>query len=719
MKYLNTIHWKTCCSALFVAAALMFNIQGCSEDNYNSTDGEEPRLMVNNGTSVLNLDNAAKDTLINFDCNLSWTITSSQGWCTVTPSQGRTNIRNMKVKISVIAHTGVDPRTAELNVVAGDLAFTLSVTQPGVAPTLNVVPNGSTLYDYDTKESAIAVAETPISFTINSNQPWQASIVDVGYSTDWITLTGGSVTEGSATTLTATVNANTDNFTERRVNIVIAGTKTQDTIKVVQAADVPYLLATPEDDHTELSYIGGIFSVNISSNIAWTVDVPAIEQSWFHWDENTSGTVTNFVVDPKADVGPRTVTVNFNAVDDAYSSENKSITFMQTGTDLIPSITANPSSISNVDAAGTTTMVSIVSNVDWEGVIPSSASSWLSFNGTSSTVTGSAGTTTVTVVITSNPSTADRSDVITFTTDDTPVDQATFGINQLGMIVGPTPTISMMNDSSARIELVGTSLDLVTAVTSDNGASNWTIKKQTATELWALAPTTIAAGTTASVMLHYSGGSSPATVTEKSTFMVTNYYPVKTTIYANKNGANCMFSTTEMSSFSVCDVDNSIVAKKAIDILLVSTTSDTKLSFTHPAHSTGTTNNFKCSATSTPVGGWDSSDKNYTALRLASKTTAAEFDAMNDMLNTTDGFTKNTVPTGNTADVGTYASGADSMKDIVFVFKTRMTAVAAGNETPDTRRGFIRIVKANLVTPYTDRDSSLDVFLKIERLAND
>jgi hypothetical protein len=274
-------------------------------------------------------------------------------------------------------------------------------------------------------------------------------------------------------------------------------------------------------------------------------------------------------------------------------------------------------------------------------------------------------------------------------------------------------------------QIVGTGLDLVTGANIDGvpvPAAN--IKKQTATELWVLAPATIPAGTEVAISLDFSGGTGPVETTKPNgKFTVTDFYIIKDRIYANANGANSILSTTLFSTFSVCDVDNALVAKTDIDIMMVSTTSDTKLQFCHPKGSTGTTNNFRCISTGTPVGGWDIADRNATALRLASATTAAQFD---DMINLATTFAANTNPAANTADVSPlYTDGEAAHENVMIVFRTRMAATAENGvsgttpETTATRKGFIRTVKAYLVTPYNSRLSSLDIVIKVQRLAAD
>jgi hypothetical protein len=599
MKHLSNMH-RTYRVVLFVAAVLLLGTQACenNEISNDTTDGAVPRLIVNGGVSALTLDKAAVDTLLTLDCNAMWEIASTQTWCTVTPSAGRVSIGNMKVKVSIAANTTIETRLADINFIAGDLHFTLSVTQFGIAPTLYVSGNGATPYDGETKESQLAAAGTTVSYTVSSNQPWEAAVVDAGNGTDWVTITGGSPSTATATTLTADVSANASLTAARNAYIVITGSKTVDTIKIVQAKDVPRLTATP--DVTEVLADGGGVNVTVASNVAWTHSI-AGGSSWFTIN-GTPGTLTRFTAASNTGA-ERAATVTFTAT--AY-----------------PSLTAQ------------VTVTQLAANVS---IIP--------------------------------------------------------------------PTVSTINDTSARVEITGTHLDEVTAVDFGGtpvAAANF--KKQTATALWVFAPASITAGTPVTVKLLYTGGE----VVAKTGFVVTDFYkftinPTGRTAGGTNLGSPVISFTKEPYIFSICDAETD---KLNMDVLLAAKTSNTIMTLFSLSGSTGTTNSFVCTTTTNTIGGWTSTDKTLLSFRTTDFP-AAEYNSLVNITGSANGnFGTATNNELVIRDDGTSINLTGIARSIVTRFGTSAQ-----------RRVIVKFISLTFGANAADGNALL--YVKVQRLATD
>ncbi|MCL2098287.1 MAG: BACON domain-containing protein [Bacteroidales bacterium] len=621
MKLLNNISWKSFGPALIVAAAMAFGLQSCEDKDNGTTDGDLPRLIINEGIAQMTTGDGAGTFTLKIDCNQLWKAESSASWCEVTPDIGKSSVLAV-TKLDIKESMELDPRMATVVFTAGDLSTTFTVTQIGKAPILDIVPQSGTNYDED-KETLLTAAQTDISYTIVANQSWTATIIESAAT--WLSITSDLSSTVTSTTLTATALENFD-FTDREASIVIIGTHSDNSIKVIQAAAIPFITVEPEGIPVQAA--GGTHTVTVTANVDWgstyTVE-PASAASWIA-AVGTPGTTTTFDVAANTDTESRSATVTFAATNPSFAGVKGTCVISQNGAAAAP------------------------------------------FN------------------------------------------------------------ITSVNDSSARVEIIGTGLDYVIGVNFDGvplPAGN--IKKQTATELWILAPATITAGTEVDLTLSYVGGTGPVeTDKPNGKFTVTDFYVMQDRIYANANGANSILSTTLLSTFSVCDANGGLINKTEIDILLVSTSSDSRLIFTHPAHSTGTTNNVRCTSdAATSVGEWNIVDKNWTAWG-SSNIIAEQFDAMTNLTTTFN----NANLTGNTVDVdsGGYAAGEAAHENKVFRFKTRQAGTVLGTipnpniETAETRYGYIKTVKATFIgTPGTSsiRDSYLDIVVKVQRLAAD
>jgi hypothetical protein len=205
---------------LAVFTGLMIT-SSCSKDEVAS---DTPTLSVN--PENVSATTAAGSYTVNITSNVSWTATSSETWCSITPASGD---GNGTLTIIVAANTAIETRTATVTVKAGALTKTVTVTQLGATPVLSV----------NTTEINVPASATDSTIYITSNLAWTATSNET-----WclITPTSGN---GSGT-LTITVAENTAIETRTATITITAGTLTgnvtvtQDATSIVEFTFTPF-----------------------------------------------------------------------------------------------------------------------------------------------------------------------------------------------------------------------------------------------------------------------------------------------------------------------------------------------------------------------------------------------------------------------------------------------------------------------------------------------
>ncbi|MCX6278932.1 MAG: S8 family serine peptidase [Bacteroidetes bacterium] len=122
--------------------------------------GSTPTLAVT--PSNQNVTSPAGNTSFTVTTNSSWTASSDQEWCSVTPS----GTGNSSLIATYLENISITPRIANITVLVNGLGpVVATVTQAGVSPTLGVTP--------DHRNVTIAAGTT--NFSVASNSTWTAS----------------------------------------------------------------------------------------------------------------------------------------------------------------------------------------------------------------------------------------------------------------------------------------------------------------------------------------------------------------------------------------------------------------------------------------------------------------------------------------------------------------------------------------------------------------
>lgn len=98
-------------------------VTACSDDDDNKAQAE---LVVS--TDAMSLSKAGETKAMHIKTNVSWSVTASESWCTVSPASGE-GTGTIKIEVTAPANTATDERTATLTITAGNISEQVTVTQ--------------------------------------------------------------------------------------------------------------------------------------------------------------------------------------------------------------------------------------------------------------------------------------------------------------------------------------------------------------------------------------------------------------------------------------------------------------------------------------------------------------------------------------------------------------------------------------------------------------
>jgi endoglucanase len=158
-------------SVWMFVACLTTLVFSCS----SSEPAPDPELVASTEQLTLSKDGETKSFYVK--ANTAWQLSSSETWCTLTPSSGQTG--TIKIDASAPKNETGAPRTATITVTAGALSKQVAVTQ-GAATVLSLSQN----------EFAVAFGGQQITVPVQSTGTYAVSIA-----ADWITAAAGGTAE--------------------------------------------------------------------------------------------------------------------------------------------------------------------------------------------------------------------------------------------------------------------------------------------------------------------------------------------------------------------------------------------------------------------------------------------------------------------------------------------------------------------------------------------
>lgn len=329
---------------------------------------------------------------------VSWSITESIGWLTVTPSSGNLNAgQEVAVMVTIDRDQIEQSTTANLSVIAGDQTVVLPVNvsvSGSQGPQLQL---SETSLDFGTSATSLAfyVMNTgPVGTSLN----WACSNINV----DWLTLTpsSGNTDGGSSTAVLATIDrSKIDGMVSTSVTISGAGSSATISISAASEGAGAAILQLSEgsidfgeSEMTKTFLVrnvgsaGTVLDWSISSQVDWLSFNPSSGNT-----NAGSGTTVTAIVDRNKFNGvvSTTVTVNGsnNSANISVSAANvhAAMEVSTTSVDFGTTESTKTITIKNVGDEGSTLQWSIATpSVDWLTATPMSGN--ISFN-QSTTVT--------------------------------------------------------------------------------------------------------------------------------------------------------------------------------------------------------------------------------------------------------------------------------------------------------------------------------------------
>ena len=238
------------------------------------TKTEEPQLSISEKSITFDASVSLEKT-VKVTSNVAWSISCDADWLSFTPSSGE---GSASVTVKVEENTKVQERTANVKVTAGAISGTITVTQLGITPAIEVNPT-SAEFQADGGD---------IMITVTANVDWTVTVPEADK--DW--LSADNVDNGLM--LTATPNLKLD---PRTSEVVVKGEDKTVKIPVSQLGSAPALVCQPTS-FEPVANTGADLQLTVLANTEWKLSIPE-EATWIEAD--TAG----------GEGGPDAVTVTF------------------------------------------------------------------------------------------------------------------------------------------------------------------------------------------------------------------------------------------------------------------------------------------------------------------------------------------------------------------------------------------------------------------------
>ena len=284
----------------------------------------------------------ADNITFNVSANTPWTITRSSGaeWCTVTPSSSASSSLISDVVVSVANNTAGEDRSATLTLTGERInkTYTITITQDRKGK-LFVTPVAK---DY-------AATGGPLSFTINTNLPWE-----VRSNVSWLSFnreSGQPDPDGRTITIIAT--AEPSEVMERVATVTVVAGDDEETFDVTQKGSFDMTAITGEFPGK-----GGSQQLKLRTDLPWTVSA---DKDWISFDKE-SGAGSNGVTAITVTAAPNDDTVRKAVITVRCGGEDHSFEVRQAGASFAIVPPADPT----VDRKGGEIVVAVEASKSWE-----------------------------------------------------------------------------------------------------------------------------------------------------------------------------------------------------------------------------------------------------------------------------------------------------------------------------------------------------------------
>ena len=269
---------------------------------------EDPTLSIS--TNSLTFSSEGGESSVNVTSNDSWTVSSNQSWCTVSPDNGS---GNGTIKVKTAEYTQTEKRTATVTV----------KSSAGLSSVVTVTQSGVDVFSISPSEVTLEAEGGAFSLTVTSSIGFEMSSYP-----DWVTHVS---TSSNGTVFNFRADAN-DSSEQRTGTISFCNDK-----EVCIPVTVTQKGLTPSLEVTPMSLYFGenaeSLTFNISSNVGWTIssDKTWCKVSSASGSKNAEITLT---VEANSDTQSRTANITVKSTEGditrtvvAYQDGNESLTF--------------------------------------------------------------------------------------------------------------------------------------------------------------------------------------------------------------------------------------------------------------------------------------------------------------------------------------------------------------------------------------------------------
>ena len=330
-----------------------------------------PYITLSNSAFEVEPDSKSLD--ITIDSNISWTVTNSASWITLSSNKGEAGTSTLTLNVS--KNSNPSSRNAVVKVTNDYYGLTYEI---------NVKQNALDSYINLSKESyEVDASGSTLSITVSSNISWTATTT----SSSWVTVSPSSGSTGSSTLkLTVSKNANT---TSRKAVVKVKN----DSFNVVreiainQKAFEPYINVNSKTFSVGVD--GASLNATVSSNVSWTATSDASWVTLSPSSGSSGSTTLKLNVAENTNATSRSATIQ---VKNSTYNITQEITVTQSA--FVPYLTLSKQSF-DVVPEGATLNITIDSNASWTAT---SNASWVTLSETS----GNSGSRTITLNVANN-----------------------------------------------------------------------------------------------------------------------------------------------------------------------------------------------------------------------------------------------------------------------------------------------------------------------------
>jgi len=329
-------------------AAIMLIFAACSggDDNGGSNSGgnTDPKSSVNITTSSPTVPQAGASTTVSFVVSGSWTASSNQSWCHVSPTSG--NQGTTTITVTCDDNDTYDERNATVTIKCGNASSSITVTQKQ-KDALLVTSN----------KIEIEAAGGEATIEVKANVDYDYAVEESAKS--WISIGGTR----ALTTKNIILNiAENESTSKREGKITISNSDFKEEVTVYQQGAAPSIVLTAKE--FTVASIGETIKVELMSNTNYTIQMPNVK--WI--TESASSSYTHyFKVEENTTYDSRSAEIIFKNEDNGIEEK---VTVNQLQKDAI--VLAKSSY--GVGYEATQLDFSVQSNVD---LVVSTSDSWI------------------------------------------------------------------------------------------------------------------------------------------------------------------------------------------------------------------------------------------------------------------------------------------------------------------------------------------------------